>query len=82
MTQRLTILFRNATRYAMPNAKTLAAEANYSRYTLDMYLNRRAPSRAVALGMADALDDRATRLRGYAELLRAAAREDAGDVPA
>lgn len=77
MTQKLTIVFRNAARYAMPNATTLAAEANYARRTLDMYLNRRAPSRKAACELADALEVRADRLRQYSEQLRAAA-DDAG----
>ena len=82
MTTRLTVLFRNAARYAMPNATKLAEDAGYARRTLDMYLNRRAPSRAVALGLANALEARAVRLQGYAEQLRFAAYESSGDLPA
>ena len=78
MTTRLTTLFRNAARYAMPNATALAAEANYARRTLDMYLNRRPPSQDIATALAEALEARGDRLRLYAEQLREAAGEAGG----
>ena len=79
MTTRLTVLFRNAARFAMPNVTVLAAEATYARRTLDMYLNRRPPSRVAAIALADALEVRGDRLRLYAQQLRDAV-DEAGRV--
>ncbi len=76
------MLFRNAARFATPTVEVLARDAGYSRVMFDTYLNRSAPSRAAAMALANALDERAIRLVGYADQLRTAAGEDAGDVSA
>lgn len=78
MNARRTLLFRNALEAATATVATIAGEAGYSRETFDVYGNRRAPSRAAVLALADALEDRAARLSDYAGKLREAAGETGG----
>ncbi|MDP2959266.1 MAG: hypothetical protein Q8N53_22785 [Longimicrobiales bacterium] len=70
MTTNITAAFRRAVRFAAVTIGELATEAGYSAITFDVYTNRRAPSPAVALALADALDVRAARLGEHARRLR------------
>jgi hypothetical protein len=70
--------FRAAIRETVITVKGCAAESGYSGISWDTYLNRRAPSRAAALALADALEKRAERLATHARRLREAASDEAG----
>ena len=73
-----TTAFRKALREATDcSVETVARAAGYSRSLFDRYLNRTSPSREAVLALADALEQRAERLRGWAEQLREAADDGA-----
>jgi len=78
MTPSITKRFRAAVRFAAASVADIAAEAGYSRITFDVYLNRQPPTRAAAMGLAEALEGRATKLLELAAGLREAVGE-AGD---
>ncbi len=78
MTKSLTVAFRKGLRHAATSIGGLAKEAGYSAPMFDEYANRRPPSRAAALALAQALDSRAEKLREHAARLRAAVGEVEG----
>ncbi len=78
----VTRLYRQAIAAATASVKTIAEESGYSRPTLDLYLNRRPPSRDAVIALADALEGRAARLADYAVRLREAAGEEPAGRPA
>ena len=73
-----TLPFREALRYVTATVADLAEEAGFARITLDTYLNRREPSRDVALALAAAIEGRSKRLRRHAAGIRAACGESPG----
>jgi hypothetical protein len=79
MNASVTRLFRQAVRYATATVKDIAEESGRARVTFDKYLNERPPSHTAARALADALEERGSRLLDYARRIREAA---ADDVPA
>lgn len=74
-----TDLFREALREASDcSIEEIAQEAGYSRSAFDTYLNRRPPSRAAVLALAEVLEARGEELEKWAERLREAADDGAG----
>ncbi len=74
----LTRRYRAAIRAATCSIADLAREAGYSKPWVEAGLYHRAPSKAVALAIADALEARAERLVERAWKLREAAGEQPG----
>ena len=68
---KLSRLYVEAVEAAIANVGTLAEEADYSPATVRMYVYSERPvSSAAAEALADALDDRAKRLKRHADALR------------
>jgi len=75
-----TVPFREAIRATGGSIGNIAADCGYARVTFDTYINRREPSRAAALALAQMLEQRSEQLRDHAERLREAAVERASQA--
>jgi transcriptional regulator with XRE-family HTH domain len=72
-----TTVFRDALRYVVnTSVEKVAKDTGYSRSLLDGYLNRRPPSKAAVLALANLLRVRAAELERHAMCLDEVADED------
>ncbi len=76
MPERITRVFRAALRAATPTVGKTARQLGVARITVDVYLNRTPPSRAMAERLVRWLRQHAARLLGYADQLEQALGEE------